>query len=149
MKLLSRATFVALFFAALGLTAAAQTTKAPPVEKGVFWFDKDSAVEVYLFPGAGRKYRLTVVSDRDVKVTYHTSINSFEPVDKELEPAATLGAVKYFEFAHNFSRTTIWMSLEFTVDGKKVPGLTRTFYDGIFETIENPKSYDVKKKKPN
>lgn len=90
--------------------------------------------EVYLIPKTAQTFRLTVIYNKDVKVTYHTRINSVEPVVKELVPLAASGAtIKYFEFDHYFSKMTIWMGLEFTVDGRKIPALTRVFYDNIFE----------------
>jgi hypothetical protein len=110
-----------------------QETKAPGVTRGVFWADADSGVEAYVVPRTGQTYRLTVISTKDVKVTYRTSINSTEPVTKELVPVAATPSVKYFEFDHYFSKMTIWMSLEFTVEGKQIPALSRAFYNSIFE----------------
>lgn len=149
-SLLSKTAFIILFVNGIGLTqAVAQDAKTPAIVKGVFWFDKDSGAEVYLFPNkTGRGYRLTVVSEKEVKVTYHTRINSFEPVDKDLT-AETFGSVRYFEFEHHFSRTTIWMTLEFTIDGRKIPALTKTFYDNIFETVETENFYNPLKTKKN
>lgn len=120
------------------IQTAAQDDKKPFALKGIFWFDPDTGVEAYLFPYKNLNYRLTVISKKDVKVTYHTSINSIEPVDKELALKSSTGdTVKYFEFEHYFSKMTIWMALEFTVDGKKTPALTRTFYNDIFEVVPN------------
>jgi hypothetical protein len=145
---LAKITSVVLFIAVIGLTQIiAQDAKKPFVVNGVFWFDKDSATEVYLLPYQNLNYRLTVISPKEVKVSYHTAINSFEPVDRELAAKETAGAVRYYEFEHYFSKMTIWMSLEFTVDGKKVPVLTRTFYNSIFEVAEN--DYFVKPKPKN
>lgn len=147
-NLLSKSVFLVLFIFCAGLTqAAAQDAKTPFVLKGVFWFDKDSGTEAYLFPG--KNLRLTVISKKDVKVTYHTKINSIEPVEKELSPAETVGDVRYFDFEHYFTKMTIWMALEFTVDGRKIPALTRTFYDNIFETVENEKFFNPSKKRTN
>jgi len=148
-SLLSKSAIILLFIFGIGLTQAiAQDAKAPFVEKGVFWFDKDSGTEVYLFPGKNN-YRLTVVSAKAVKVTYRTEINSIEPVAKELMPAETAGDVRYFEFEHHFTKMTIWMSLEFTVDGKKIPALTRTFYNSIFESVEPENYFNPSRKKTN
>jgi hypothetical protein len=128
-----RLAIVVLFITTLGAgQILTQETKTPGITKGVFWSDADSGIEVYLVPKS-QSYRLTVISTRDVKVTYHTSINSAEPVTKELVPVATTAAVKYYEFEHYFSKMTIWMSLEFTVGGKQIPALSRAFYDSILE----------------
>lgn len=128
----------------------AQEAKKHVVTQGLFWFDTESGTEVYLFPNKNLNYRLTVISKQDVKVTYHTRINSIEPVDKELAPKETLSCVvRYYEFDHYFSKMTIWMTLEFTVAGKKVPALTRTFYDNIFEPVANNLYFEpAEKKKP-
>ena len=147
-RLLSKSAIIILFIFSIGLTQiAAQNSKTPFVVKGVFWFDKDSGTEAYLFPG--KNYRLTVISQKEVKVTYHTEINSIEPVAKELTPTETAGNVRYFDFEHHFTKMTIWMALEFTVDGKKIPALTRTFYDNIFESVEPEKYFNRSKKRTN
>ena len=124
-------------FAALVLTIAvgAQTT-APKTEKSLFWSSDDPAVEVTLIDRM-TNFNLIVVSDRDVRVTYRTEINSMEAVVKELEPVRTVGTRKYFLVKHSFSRRTIWMALDFKVDGKKTDALTRTFYDGLMQVVPN------------
>jgi hypothetical protein len=116
----------------------AQDGIKPVVAQGVYWADAQTGVEVYLIPKAGQTFRLTVISPREVKVTYRTRINSVKPVIKELVPVATSGTgISYYEFDHLFSRMTIWMGLEFTVGGNKVPTLTRVFYNSIFETASS------------
>ena len=130
----SRLAIVVLFITTLGAgQILTQETHTPGITSGAFWADADSGIEVYLVPKTGQSYRLTVISTKDVKVTYHTSIISTEPVMKELDPVATTAAVKYFEFEHHFSKMTIWMSLEFAVDGKQIPALSRAFHNSILE----------------
>jgi hypothetical protein len=113
----------------------AQEGGKPTVSKGVYWSDSETGVEAYLVPRMGSNgFRLTVISTKEVEVTYRTRINSVEPVVKELTPVATsVNGIRYYEFEHYFSKMTIWMGLEFMVDGKKAPALTRVFYDNIFE----------------
>ena len=41
------------------------------------------------------------------------------------------------------------MSPEFTVDGKKIPALTRTFYDNILEIVPNEQFFGPSKVKKN
>lgn len=125
-----------LFLCVSGASQAlAQDSKTPDITKAVFWSDAGSGIQVYLVP-KNHHYRLVVVSKGDVKVTYHTSINSVEPVMKELAPVETSGeTVRYYEFQHSFSKMTIWMGLSFTLDGQKVPNLTRTFYNDIFTLV--------------
>jgi hypothetical protein len=128
----SKKSFVALVFVLVASAGQvfAQDPKQP-ITKAVFW--TDGTTDVYLVPKTAQAYRLMVVSNKDVKVTYRTSINSVEPVRKELPSVSVSGPVRYFEFDHYFSKMTIWMGLEFTVDGKAATGLSRTFYDSIFE----------------
>lgn len=129
-----RLAIVGLFIVILGAGQIfTQEAKPSGVAKGVFWSDAAAGVEVYLVSKEGQTYRLTVISTKNVKVTYHTSINSTEPVTKELKPVAPTPSVKYYDFEHYFSKMTIWMSLEFTVDGKQIPALSRAFYDSIFQ----------------
>ena len=121
---------------AVGVTA--QNATPTNLEKGVFWSDPEAGVEAFLFRGNDSGFRLTVVTEREVTVTYRTAINSMQDVTKELPfTESARGAIRYFSFDHRFSRTTIWMALDFTVAGKPVPALTRTFYNSIFETVPN------------
>jgi hypothetical protein len=133
--LFKRFVITILFITAACVTqAVAQEPGKPNVMKGAYWSDAETGAEVYLIPKAGNTYRLTVISAKEVKVTYRTSINSVEPVVKELVPLAASGTnIRYFEVEHYFSKMTLWMGLEFTVGGKKVPALTRVFSDNIFE----------------
>lgn len=112
-----------------------QTTK-PVSEKSLFWFSDDPAVEVVLID-RGAPFNLIVISKKDVKVTYRTEINSTEPVVEDLMPIRSYGARKYFFVRHSFSRRTIWMALDFSAGGKPLPGLTRTFYNGLLELVPN------------
>jgi hypothetical protein len=123
---------------ASALPASAQINTKPEVEKLVFWSDAATGTEVFL----SVEGRLTVISEKTVRVDYHTKINSSIPVDDQLAITGSLGtSVKYFAVKHHFSRTTIWMTLEFTIGGEKVPSLTRTFYDSIFETVPNERFF--------
>lgn len=98
----------------------------------------EPAVEVYLVEKDYGNFRLTVISKKDLKVIYHTSINSYEPVDKELNPvSSTDGSIRSYEFRHTFTKMTIWMALEFTLDGKSIPELTRTFSNDIHSVVPN------------
>jgi len=122
---------VLIFVLAISAGQVLAQDSKQPITKAVFW--TDGTTDVYLVPKTAQAYRLVVVSNKEVKVTYRTSINSVEPVKKELMPVSVSGPVRYFEFEHYFSKMTIWMGLEFAVDGKAAAGLSRTFYDSIFE----------------
>lgn len=147
-RLIKSLAIAILFAASFGaIQTFAQEAKLPDISKGVHWSDAQTGVEVYLVEGNYQPYRLVVVSKRDVKVTYHTSINSIEPVIKELKPVNSVGeVVRYYEFEHYFSKMTIWMALEFKVDGKDVPALTRAFYNDIFTLVPPNHFYGVPKK---
>lgn len=129
--------FIFSFSLLVGMIQAQQSEK-PSVARTAFWADENT--EVYLVEkGSGNNnYSLMVVSSRkNLKIFYHTSINSSKNVLKELNPIKTIKDRKYYEFGHHFSRTTIWMALEFKLKGKRIEALTRTFYDGIFEVVSN------------
>lgn len=116
----------------------AQKEQAPPISKAVYWMSSEPAVEAWLVEKSYGNFRLTVVSKKDLKVIYHTSINSIEPVDKELMPvSSTVDGVRTYEFRHTFTKMTIWMALEFTLDGKSIPELTRAFSNDINEVMPN------------
>ena len=128
---------IIMFASAGDFGAGAQKPKAPPISKAVYWASSEPEVEVYLVEKDSGGFKLTVVSKKDLKVTYHTSINSYEPVDKELVPSNSGASVRTYEFQHHFSKMTIWMALEFTLDGKSVSGLTRTFFNEISTVVPN------------
>jgi hypothetical protein len=116
----------------------AQQSKAPPVSKAVYWVSQEPEAEVSLVEKGDGDFRMLVVSKKDLKVTYHTSINSSKPVDNELMPVNSGGiGVRIYEFKHHFSRTTIWMAIEFTLNGESVSGLTRTFSNNISTVVPN------------
>jgi len=147
-RLIKGITAFILFAASFGAVQTfAQGAKPADIAKAVHWSDSVTGVEVYLVQGNYQPYRLVVVSKRDVKVIYRTSINSVEPVVKELSPVNSVGeVVRYYEFEHYFSKMTIWMALEFKVDGKDVPALTRAFYNDIFTLVPPNHFYGVPKK---
>jgi hypothetical protein len=115
-------------------TSQAQKSEKPSVFRTAFWTDGNA--EVYLIE-KGKNFSLMVISNRNLKIFYRTSINSSQDVLKELSPVKIVKGRKYYEFNHHFSRTTIWMALEFKLNDKRVEMLTRTFYDGIFEVVPN------------
>jgi len=141
---------IVIFVASIGAyTAQAQQAQAPPISKAVYWVSIEPAAEVYLVEKDYGNFRLTVVSKKDLKVSYHTSINSLEPVDKDLIPVSSTDAgIRTYEFRHTFTKMTIWMALEFTLDGKSIPGLTRTFSNDIQAVVPNGYFHYGPAKKP-
>jgi hypothetical protein len=131
---MKRLIFAAIVSIAFALGVAGQPTET--AEKGLFWSTGDPRVDVLII-NRTTGFNLIVISERDVKVIYRTKINSMESVEAELAPVKTAGAVRYFLVKHSFSRRTIWMALDFAVDGKPVPSLTRTFYNGLLELVPN------------
>jgi hypothetical protein len=126
------------------VTAQAQTDFKPAIYRGVAWADDDGQSEVYLVQKQTGKgsYSLLVIAERRFKIFYRTEINSSQAVVQELLPVKTAGDRKYYQFDHHFSRTTIWMALEFKFNEKRVEMLTRTFYGNIFETVPNDQFLD-------
>lgn len=119
----------------LAVHGQAQKPKAPPIARAVYWANADA--EVYLLEKGSGGLRLTVVSNKAFTVTYHTRINSIEPVSKVLSPISSNANVTIYDFQHNFTKMTIWMALEFSLDGQPVPDLTRTFLNDINEVTPN------------
>ncbi len=117
----------------------AQKTSGYLTYRSLYWMDEGLATEVYVSEKRGENgnFSLMVISEKDIKVFYRTSINSIEPVNKELLPVKTAKNVKYYEINHHFTKMTIWMGLEFKLDNKIIESLTRTFYDNLFDIVPN------------
>lgn len=115
--------------------AFAQKQDAPPIAKAVYWANPEA--EVYLLQKNSGGFRLTIVSQKQFQVTYHTRINSVEPVKKILMPSSSANGITTYDFEHHFSKMTIWMALEFSFNGQTVPELTRTFLNDINEVVAN------------
>ncbi|HEV8590360.1 MAG TPA: hypothetical protein VGQ72_15940 [Pyrinomonadaceae bacterium] len=141
-----------VFFGAVALVMAAalatfaQKQNAPPIAKAVYWANADA--EVYLLEKGSGGLRLTVVSQKQFTVTYRTRINSIEPVDKVLAPTSSANGITIYDFNHNFTKMTLWMALEFSLDGNTVPELTRTFLNDINEVVANGYFDFLSKPKP-
>ena len=113
----------------------AQKQDAPPIAKAVYWANPEA--EVYLLQKYSGGFRLTVVSQKQFQVTYHTRINSIEPVRKVLAPTSSTNGITTYDFNHSFTKMTIWMALEFSYNGETVPDLTRTFLNDIHDVVAN------------
>ncbi|MBU1154684.1 MAG: hypothetical protein KKC30_10160 [Proteobacteria bacterium] len=116
--------------------APKNTPSQLPVEKAVFWTSADKKVKAFIYPAAkDGGFTLLTVGGNGLKVIYRTEINSSQEVVRELKPAAgTNEFVQIYKFKHQFSRTTIWMSLDFLRGDRPVNGLGRLFYGGIPST---------------
>ena len=128
------------------LMAFAQKPNAPPIAKAVYWANPDA--EVYLLQKNSGGFRLTVVSQKQFQVTYHTRINSIEPVKKVLAPTSSANGITTYDFEHNFTKMTIWMALEFSFNGQTHWELTRTFLNDIHEVVVNGYFNFLPEKKP-
>lgn len=146
MKRLLILSSVVAFVATAFMTTSGQRQNVPPIAKAVYWATADA--EVYLFEHGSGGFRLTVISRKRFTVTYHTRINSIEPVDKVLSPTNSANGVTTYDFDHNFSKMTIWMALEFSFDGKTMPELTRTFLNDINEVVANGYFNSLSKPRP-
>lgn len=122
-----------------GFAQAAQTEKKEPTFDALHWACKKTGVDVFLVErgAAESEYNLIVVSERKVTVVYRTERNSTYPVRLELAPVKTVGTASFYQVKHSFSRTTIWMALDFAIDGEPHAGLTRTFYNSFSEIVPN------------
>ncbi len=122
----------------------AQPTHKLPTYRSIFWTDESLRVEVYLVQKQDNNsnYSLLVVANRNLKIFYHSKINSSQPVLRELSPIKIIKGRKYYEFNHSFSKMTIWMALEFKLKGTRIESLTRTFYNDIFEIVPNDQFLD-------
>jgi hypothetical protein len=101
-----------------------------PVARAFAW--SAQGVEVFMARTTMGDYQLWVANGDGLEVVYRTEKNSTHPLVIKLKPLpASHGCMKVYRFRHNFSRTTIWMALEFLRDGKPVKELGRRFYGGI------------------
>lgn len=132
---MKRSFIIAALFAGGALAVFGQNAR-PATDRSLFWTADDPAAEVTIIDRRGG-FNLLVITEKNVVVTYRTSINSRESVIKTLEPVKSEGCRKYFLVEHSFSKRTIWMALDFRIDGKDVPDLTRTFYNGLLELVPN------------
>lgn len=139
-------TFAIALIATGAFAAFAQKPNAPPIARAVYWAHADT--EVYLLQKNSGGFRLTMVSPREFQITYHTRINSIEPVKKILMPASSANGITTYDFEHHFSKMTIWMALEFSFNGQTVPELTRTFLNDINDVVANGYFDFLPKKKP-
>lgn len=109
---------------------ASEPVKPDQTLESAYWTSRDGKIKLFLVRN-GSAYSLFVSGGQGLKVTYHTSRNSSQPVILPLEPVKGSGCLGEYRFSHTFSRTTIWMALEFTKDGKPLSELKRSFMNGI------------------
>lgn len=109
---------------------APEPVKPDQIREAAYWTSQDGKIKLFLVRN-GSEYSLFVSGGQGLKVTYHTTINSSQPVLLPLEPLKGSGCLSEYRFKHTFSRTTIWMALEFAKDGKPLPELKRSFMNGI------------------
>src|SRR5687767_10188579 len=117
MKILRATLMLAVAAAGLAVligSSAAQLPKKPQVSRAVYWANPE--VQIYLLEKASGGLRLTVISKKQLQVTYYTRINSIEPVVKILTPLSSNDGVTIYDFNHNFTKMTIWMGLEFSAE---------------------------------
>ena len=126
MKILIPA-ILAAWMAALAVTA---DMAVPSLHPAVFW--EGQGVQVFLVSGDGDDLRLTVLGAAAVEVVARTERNSQEAVTRKLVPLEpkTPGITQY-RFQHRFSRTTIWLGLDFFQNGRRLADLSRVFYGSI------------------
>lgn len=106
------------------------------IDKGVHWSNKDA--QIFLYEGKDDTYNVTIISDKELSVVYITSVNSGASEFKKLKPIGLNQNIRTYSFRHAFSKTTIWMSLKFSIDGLEIEELCRAFYNSIFDTVDSP-----------
>ena len=106
--------------------------KPGQLSRAVAWTSQGGKTKLFLVQRDYGKFALFVAGGQGLTVTYRTRRNSSRDVVQELKPMmGSVGCLQEYRFSHTFSRTTIWMALEFSRNGKPVPELGRSFMNGI------------------
>lgn len=107
------------------------------------WKSKDAKTEVIislkrpLYLMERNNYNLIVKGDTDYRIVYRTSKNSSQDIVRQIEPLQIKKNEAIYNFFHAFSKTTIWMALEFYKENKRDDDLTRTFYGDFNDVVKN------------
>ncbi|MCF8043472.1 MAG: hypothetical protein K9K65_10185 [Desulfarculaceae bacterium] len=116
----------------VAVTKPSGPVKPGQVNEAAFWTSRDGKTRLFLVRTEHGKFALFVAGGQGLTVAYHTRRNSSQDVTLELKPVqGSGGCLREYRFSHTFSRTTIWMALEFAEDGKPLPELKRSFMNGI------------------
>ncbi len=121
----------------LSLPAVASAGGEEPasLERAVFW--QGDGIRVFLVQGEAWEFHLTVLSLEPLRVVYRTRRNSGEPVENVLVPGESMSpGITDYTFQHRFSRTTIWMGLDFFRGDRKLENLSRVFSGGLREALD-------------
>ena len=114
------------------VTKPSGPVKPEQIQEAAYWTSQDGKIKLFLVRTDYGMYSLFVAGGQGLTVTYRTLRNSSQEVALKLMPVqGSNGCLKEYRFSHTFSRTTIWMALEFSRDGKPLPELGRTFMNGI------------------
>lgn len=114
------------------MTKPSGPVKPDQTLESAYWTSQDGKTRLFLVRTDYKTYSLFVAGGQGIEVTYRTTINSSQPVAAQLKPVrGGEGCLSEYRFTHTFSRTTIWMALEFARDGKPLPELKRDFMNGI------------------
>jgi len=122
--------FLLLFLPGAGSNA--QTPSSTVTEKARHWSAESGLPQLFIIDRGSGDYRLLVIGGERLVVTYRTELNSSVPVARVLEPIdGGAPCIRIYDFRHSFSRSTIWMGLEFSRDGNILRELGRTFYGSL------------------
>ena len=104
------------------------------LREAVYWADETGQTRAVLVKEEPTRYTLILTDGGNYEVFYRTAVNTIKKVRRKCEEEKSESPqVRYFSIRHSFSRTTIWMGLEFVKDGTVDHPPHRTFHGGIRE----------------
>jgi len=102
------------------------------LQTAVYWTNSNGETRAVLVKEKPTLYTLILIDGGNYEVFYRTAVNTVKKVRRKCEEEKSGSPqVRYFSIPHSFSRTTIWMGLEFVKDSTVDQSLSRTFYGSI------------------
>ena len=124
--------FCALVFFLNGNGTAFSPSVPQVTEKARYWSGESGTPQIVIIDRGADTYRVLFIGGEPLDVNYRTEMNSTIPVVRILDQVdAGVPGVQAWDFRHSFSRTTVWMALEFSRNGRVLNELGRTFYDNL------------------
>ena len=134
--------FCLLYVASVGDTCdEARAAVALHTDKSVHWASADGTTHVFLVQRdlqPQSRFSLYIAGTNNFTITYRTRVNSRTDIQRQLRPRnSSIKGLQEYEFFHAFSKTTIWMAIEFSKHGARANDLTRTFYGSLDKVVPN------------